>query len=97
MCVGKDSHPPSLAPDRLNGVWGLRPQRGPGAEPPAFLPAPGCGPRPRGLHRAASEAPVAQLDRAPDYESGGREFESLRARHFFNDLGAHQTGKSGGG
>src|SRR5580704_2983653 len=26
------------------------------------------------------EAPVAQLDRAPDYESGGREFESLRAR-----------------
>jgi hypothetical protein len=28
------------------------------------------------------EAPVAQLDRAPDYESGGREFESLRARHF---------------
>src|SRR4051794_33843264 len=27
-------------------------------------------------------APVAQLDRAPDYESGGREFESLRARHF---------------
>ena len=27
------------------------------------------------------EAPVAQLDRAPDYESGGQEFESLRARH----------------
>src|ERR1700685_2618599 len=27
-------------------------------------------------------APVAQLDRAPDYESGGQEFESLRARHF---------------
>ena len=26
------------------------------------------------------EAPVAQLDRAPDYESGGQEFESLRAR-----------------
>ena len=26
------------------------------------------------------DAPVAQLDRAPDYESGGREFESLRAR-----------------
>src|SRR5207245_234660 len=24
---------------------------------------------------------VAQLDRAPDFESGGREFESLRARH----------------
>ncbi|VTZ58941.1 hypothetical protein EMEDMD4_10117 [Sinorhizobium medicae] len=27
-------------------------------------------------------APVAQLDRAPDYESGGQEFESLRVRHF---------------
>ena|SRR5215510_12136272 len=30
---------------------------------------------------AAESAPVAQLDRAPDYESGGQEFESLRARH----------------
>ena len=28
-------------------------------------------------------APVAQLDRAPDYESGGQEFESLRARQSF--------------
>jgi hypothetical protein len=27
------------------------------------------------------DALVAQLDRAPDFESGGREFESLRARH----------------
>ena len=27
-------------------------------------------------------APLAQLDRAFDYESKGREFESLRARHF---------------
>jgi signal transduction histidine kinase len=26
-------------------------------------------------------APVAQLDRAPDYESGGQRFESFRARH----------------
>ena len=26
-------------------------------------------------------APVAQLDRAPDYESGGWKFESFRARH----------------
>ena len=25
-------------------------------------------------------APVAQLDRVPDYESGGRTFESYRAR-----------------
>ena len=31
----------------------------------------------------AKDALVAQLDRAPDYESGGREFESSRARHFF--------------
>src|SRR5665213_2990533 len=36
--------------------------------PPAF----------RNMH--ATKAPVAQLDRAPDYESGGWEFESLRAR-----------------
>jgi hypothetical protein len=28
------------------------------------------------------KAPVAQLDRAPGYEPGGREFESLRARQF---------------
>ena len=27
-------------------------------------------------------APVAQLDRVPGYEPGGREFESLRARHY---------------
>ena len=26
-------------------------------------------------------APVAQLDRVPDYESGGRTFESCQARH----------------
>src|ERR1700756_2655525 len=35
---------------------------------------------------SAKNAPVAQLDRAPDYESGGQEFESLRARHSINDL-----------
>jgi hypothetical protein len=29
---------------------------------------------------------VAQLDRASDFESEGREFESLRARHEINDL-----------
>jgi hypothetical protein len=29
-----------------------------------------------------THALVAQLDRAPDFESGGRGFESLRARHF---------------
>ena len=30
-------------------------------------------------------APVAQLDRASDYESEGRTFESFRARHSFFD------------
>jgi hypothetical protein len=35
-----------------------------------------CAPR-----RPAKHAPVAQLDRALDYESRGQEFESLRARH----------------
>ena len=34
----------------------------------------------------AGKAPVAQLDRAPDYESGGQEFESLRARQQLIDL-----------
>jgi hypothetical protein len=33
-----------------------------------------------------TEAPVAQLDRAPDFESGGRRFNSFRAHHYFNDL-----------
>src|SRR5262245_1787531 len=33
-----------------------------------------------GTSLAERQAPVAQLDRAPDYESGGQEFESLRAR-----------------
>ena len=32
-------------------------------------------------HLIALIAPLAQLDRASDYESEGREFESLRARH----------------
>jgi hypothetical protein len=30
---------------------------------------------------APVDAPVAQLDRVPGYEPGGREFESLRAHH----------------
>ena len=36
-------------------------------------------------------APVAQLDRAPDYESGGLGFESLRVRHFFRYLVGHSV------
>ena len=31
-----------------------------------------------------SNAPVAQLDRASDYESEGRTFESFRARQFLS-------------
>jgi hypothetical protein len=31
-------------------------------------------------------APVAQLDRVPGYEPGGREFESLRARQRIHRL-----------
>lgn len=31
-------------------------------------------------------APIAQLDRAVDYESTGREFESLWAHHSINNL-----------
>ena len=37
-------------------------------------------------HPALDKALVAQLDRAPDYESGGREFESSRARHFLDNI-----------
>lgn len=33
-----------------------------------------------------SQAPVAQLDRVPGYEPGGRRFESFRARHENNGL-----------
>ncbi len=37
--------------------------------------------RPTGRDERQRRVPVAQLDRAFDYESKGREFESLRARH----------------
>jgi hypothetical protein len=36
---------------------------------------------PASIRRTADCVPVAQLDRVLDYESRGREFESLRARH----------------
>ena len=52
----------------------------------------GCGPRGRGfesLHSPQDKhvygAPVAQLDRATDYESVGRQFESVRA-YYLNIL-----------
>ena len=38
------------------------------------------------LHPRGFAAPVAQLDRAPDYGSGGWEFESLRARQHLRHL-----------
>ena len=34
-------------------------------------------------------APLAQLDRAPDYGSGGRGFESSGARHYFTNHFSH--------
>jgi hypothetical protein len=34
-------------------------------------------------HTLWFSAPIAQLDRASDYESGGRAFESLWVRHSF--------------
>jgi hypothetical protein len=37
--------------------------------------------------RSINFVPLAQLDRAFDYESKGREFESLRARHNFIMIG----------
>jgi hypothetical protein len=40
----------------------------------------------RALRYKPKHAPVAQLDRALDYESRGQEFESLRARHLHVDF-----------
>src|ERR1700744_5644861 len=41
----------------------------------------GCWPCPAKSGNRATQALVAQLDRASDFDSEGREFESLRARH----------------
>src|SRR5690242_2632789 len=46
----------------------------------------------QGLLRWKSSAPLAQLDRASGYEPEGREFESLRARQGFNNVGHLLTG-----
>src|ERR1700730_18055481 len=40
-----------------------------------------------------THALVAQLDRAPDFESGGRGFESLRARHISALISRHYLGE----
>ncbi len=39
-----------------------------------------CQAQPTPLSAPLQSAPVAQLDRAPDYESGGQRFESFRVR-----------------
>src|SRR4029077_3305055 len=52
---------------------------GRGACPP---PAPEGG----GGGGGESPPPLPQLDRAPDYESGGQEFESLRARQQYQSF-----------
>src|SRR5438128_1547826 len=46
------------------------------------------GANPVNWKRCACFAPVAQLDRASGYEPEGRQFESVRAHHGINDLGA---------
>ena len=43
------------------------------------------------LWKMLRNAPVAQLDRVPGYELGGREFESLRARHIQTDSSSSQA------
>jgi hypothetical protein len=50
------------------------------------------GPAPRVAIFRDLTAPVAQLDRAPDYESGGQEFESLRARHSLAEFDSELAG-----
>src|SRR5581483_1276966 len=77
-------------------AWKMPPWLGLRAAPPRPKPLP----RKRGAYSyraacgifvpAAASAPVAQLDRAPDYESGGQEFESLRARHIVFDSQARR-------
>ena len=66
----------------------------------AVLPSPGTAASFRPSRRPAAPpiAPVAQLDRAPDYGSGGWEFESLRARQLFgqkDDATAARPGRCG--
>ena len=41
------------------------------------------------LSTVNQDAPIAQLDRAPDFESVGREFESPWARHFSSEFMVH--------
>src|SRR5579872_1040668 len=43
---------------------------------------------------SSKSAPLAQLDRASGYEPEGREFESLRAHHFFPSGGPLNTSRA---
>src|SRR5438477_12411796 len=70
----------NLAPAAASGNgpdWRADPRLPSGKRPDSYAAV-----RRRALPRGRYQAPVAQLDRAPEYESGGREFESLRARQF---------------
>src|SRR5713101_9827588 len=73
--------PRALAPPRRDALYGGR------QGPPLGVP----GGNPSGRLRVGDHtnlhALVAQPDRASDFESEGREFESLRARHFGTKLG----------
>ena len=54
-------------------------------------PAHCCCSASRWCYNLRFNAPVAQLDRVPGYELGGREFESLRARQFSKGKGCFGT------
>ena len=82
---------------RPSAGWNRRSDRG--RQPPQPLAFPAMigfnAPSANAKSLCSPCAPVAQLDRAPDYESGGREFESLRVCHFLHglDLSAGFSGK----
>jgi hypothetical protein len=58
------------------------------------FPAPGaCLYLARCIGSAPLKAPVAQLDRAPDYESGGRGFESCPVHHSCSNTHVRKQGR----
>ena len=46
--------------------------------------------KPKKAFWGIAKAPVAQLDRAPDFESVGRTFESCRARQLYQGVMAYR-------
>ena len=82
----KRPHPPIYLPHCRSNPPRKRPLRRPAtpAEAHGFLRLARREARLYVSAPCSGQAPVAQLDRAPDYESGGQEFESLRVRHFFS-------------